>query len=110
MTIDKTINPWLGLAVEQSTTRPAKPNDTVKSDAGLKPSARPTSAAEFISVSPAAKGIIQAVRDTSDDAAGFDPAKVEAIRREIAEGRFPLDADKLARKFRELEEQLGDLG
>jgi anti-sigma28 factor (negative regulator of flagellin synthesis) len=35
---------------------------------------------------------------------------VEAIRREIAEGRFPLDADKLARKFRELEEQLGDLG
>ena len=65
MTIDKTINPWLGLAVEQSTTRPAKPNGTVKSDAGLKPSARPTSAAEFISVSPAAKGIIQAVRDTS---------------------------------------------
>jgi len=109
MTIDKTINPWLGRAVEQTTTRPAKPNGTVKSDAGLKPSARPTSAAEFI-VSPAAKGIIQAVRDTSDDAAGFDPAKVEAIRREIAEGRFPLDADKLARKFRELEEQLGDLG
>lgn len=110
MTIDKTINPWLGRAVEQTTTRPAKSNGAAKADAGLKPSARVATPAEFIKVSPAAQGLAQAVRSTSDDAAGFDPAKVEAIRREIAEGRFPLDADKLARKFRELEEQLGDLG
>jgi flagellar biosynthesis anti-sigma factor FlgM len=40
----------------------------------------------------------------------FDHDKVEAIRREILEGRFPIDEERLARKFRELEQELGDLG
>ena len=40
----------------------------------------------------------------------FDQDKVERIRREILEGRFPIDEERLARKFRELEEELGDLG
>lgn len=40
----------------------------------------------------------------------FDHDKVESIRREILEGRFPIDEERLARKFRELEEELGNLG
>ncbi|NBU24212.1 MAG: flagellar biosynthesis anti-sigma factor FlgM [Gammaproteobacteria bacterium] len=40
----------------------------------------------------------------------FDHDKVEAIRREIREGRFPIDEERLAKKFRELEKELGDLG
>ena len=52
---------------------------------------------------------MQAVQGSPDDEM-FDRVKVEKIRREIAEGRFPIDEDRLAKKFRELEEQLGDLG
>lgn len=40
----------------------------------------------------------------------FDQDKVDSIRREILEGRFPIDEDRLAKKFRELEKELGDLG
>jgi flagellar biosynthesis anti-sigma factor FlgM len=40
----------------------------------------------------------------------FDHDKVESIRREIREGRFPIDEERLAKKFRELEQELGDLG
>jgi flagellar biosynthesis anti-sigma factor FlgM len=40
----------------------------------------------------------------------FDQDKVESIRREILEGRFPIDEDRLASKFRELEKELGGFG
>lgn len=40
----------------------------------------------------------------------FDQDKVDSIRREILEGRFPIDEERLAKKFRELEKELGDLG
>jgi len=40
----------------------------------------------------------------------FDQDKVESIRREIREGRFPIDEERLAKKFRELEQELGNLG
>jgi flagellar biosynthesis anti-sigma factor FlgM len=40
----------------------------------------------------------------------FDQDKVDSIRREILEGRFPIDEERLAKKFRELEEELGNLG
>jgi flagellar biosynthesis anti-sigma factor FlgM len=40
----------------------------------------------------------------------FDQDKVDSIRREILEGRFPIDEDRLASKFRELEKELGGFG
>jgi flagellar biosynthesis anti-sigma factor FlgM len=40
----------------------------------------------------------------------FDQDKVESIRREILEGKFPIDEDRLASKFRELEKELGSFG
>jgi len=40
----------------------------------------------------------------------FDQDKVESIRREILEGKFPIDEDRLASKFRELEKELGGFG
>jgi flagellar biosynthesis anti-sigma factor FlgM len=39
----------------------------------------------------------------------FDQDKVDSIRREILEGKFPLDEDRLASKFRELEKELGGI-
>jgi anti-sigma28 factor (negative regulator of flagellin synthesis) len=39
----------------------------------------------------------------------FDQDKVDSIRREILEGKFPIDEDRLASKFRELEKELGGI-
>lgn len=69
----------------------------------------PASPADVVRISVTAKGMLQAVKSSAVDEE-FDKARVESIRREIAEGRFPIDEDRLARKFRELEERLGDLG
>jgi len=40
----------------------------------------------------------------------FDEERVESIRRDIREGRFPIDEERLAKKFQELEKELGNLG
>jgi flagellar biosynthesis anti-sigma factor FlgM len=40
----------------------------------------------------------------------FDQDKVDSIRREILEGRFPIDEDRLASKFRELEKEIRGFG
>lgn len=65
--------------------------------------------ADVVRVSTQAKEMLQAVRNSGDDDT-FDQTRVESIRREIREGRFPIDEERLARKFRELEKELGDLG
>jgi flagellar biosynthesis anti-sigma factor FlgM len=70
---------------------------------------KPVSTADVVRISVTAKGMLQAVKSSADDEE-FDQARVDSIRREIAEGRFPIDEDRLAQKFRELEEQLGDFG
>jgi len=67
------------------------------------------SALDAVRISSTAKEMLQAAQGSPDDET-FDRDKVEQIRREIAEGRFVIDEDRVARKFRELEEQLGDLG
>jgi flagellar biosynthesis anti-sigma factor FlgM len=40
----------------------------------------------------------------------FDQDKVDSIRREILEGKFPIDEDRLASKFRELEKEIRGFG
>ena len=62
-----------------------------------------------VKVSAAAKEMAQAVRQVAGDEA-FDQKKVDRIRKEILEGRFPIDEERLARKFMELENELGELG
>ena len=62
-----------------------------------------------VKVSAAAKEMAQAVRQVAGDEA-FDQRKVDRIRKEILEGRFPIDEERLARKFMELENELGELG
>ena len=69
--------------------------------------ARPTTAA--VEVSTMASQIAQAVKGSSSEEV-FDQKKVDRLRKEIAEGRVPIDAEKLARKFLDLEQALGDLG
>lgn len=69
--------------------------------------ARPATAT--VEVSTVASQIAQAVKGSGGEEV-FDQKKVDRLRREIAEGRAPVDAEKLARKFLDLERVLGDLG
>jgi len=62
-----------------------------------------------VKVSTAAKEMAQAVKQIANDEA-FDQKKVDRIRKDILEGRFPIDEERLARKFMELENELGELG
>jgi len=66
-------------------------------------------ATQTVTVSAAASEMLQAVR-TAGATEGFDQKKVDRLRKEIADGRVPLDAQKLAEKFLDLEMQLGSLG
>lgn len=43
------------------------------------------------------------VREQIDSAPEVDMARVEAIKQAIAEGRFPIDPERVAEKFIELE-------
>jgi flagellar biosynthesis anti-sigma factor FlgM len=62
-----------------------------------------------VRVSAAAKEMAQAIRLSGGDDT-FDQKKVDRIRKEILEGRFPINEERLARKFMELENELGELG
>ena len=111
MSIDKIAPHANGAASTQRTPRAATLGPDQKS--GLAKASVPAqltgAGADAVRISSTAKEMMQAVQGSPDDER-FDRVKVEKIRREIAEGRFPIDEDRLAQKFRELEEQLGDLG
>jgi flagellar biosynthesis anti-sigma factor FlgM len=83
-------------------------------DADQQASTRSAVANEVVSlpvkVSATAQQMMQAARLATDGKESFDAKKVERLRREIMEGRFPIDEERLARKVMELEQQLGDLG
>jgi len=66
-------------------------------------------ASDPVQVSSVSRELSAALGATAMDEV-FDQDKVESIRREIREGRFPIDEERLAKKFRELEKELGDLG
>lgn len=109
MSIDKIFpNTTVAPAPQRSSRAPTLGSDQKTGVTRLPLQGQP-SAADVVRISATAKEMLQAVHGSSDEES-FDQAKVESIRREIAEGRFPIDEDRLARKFRELEEQLGDLG
>ncbi len=46
---------------------------------------------------------LQAVRERIDQSPEVDEERVQAIKQRIADGDYPIDAEKVARKFAELE-------
>lgn len=46
---------------------------------------------------------LQAVRERIDQSPEVDQERVDAIKQRIAEGDYPIDAEKVARKFAEFE-------
>lgn len=82
---------------------------TVQGDRAAAPNTAVAAALDPVRLSNVAREMSAALGPNAADEV-FDHDKVEAIRREIREGRFPIDEERLARKFRELEQELGDLG
>ncbi len=56
--------------------------------------------------SPETSGRLQAVREAIANTPEVDRAKVESIKERIAAGEYPVDADRVASKFIELEQLL----
>ena len=52
-------------------------------------------------------GRLQAIREAIAGTPEVDRARVDAIKERIAAGDYPVDADRVARKFIELEQLLG---
>jgi len=84
-------------------------NQPVQSDRSAAQAATVAASVDPVQVSTVSREMSAALGPHSMDEV-FDHDKVEAIRREIREGRFPIDEERLAKKFRELERELGDLG
>ena len=81
----------------------------VASNSNPVPHPETSAALDPVRVSQMSRELSAALGATAADDV-FDQDKVDSIRREILEGRFPIDEDRLAKKFRELEKELGDLG
>ena len=121
MTIDKIQPTPLPSVVETKVTKTAEEADKARAlttqrtlDNNQQAAARAAAANEVVTlpvkVSTTAQQMLQASRLASDGKESFDAKKVERLRREIMEGRFPIDEERLAHKVMELEQQLGDLG
>jgi flagellar biosynthesis anti-sigma factor FlgM len=109
MSIEKILPQPNGAASTQRPLRSLSLGADQKAALATAPTSTHPSALDAVRISSTAKEMLQAVQGSPEDET-FDRDKVEQIRREIAEGRFVIDEDRVARKFRELEEQLGDLG
>jgi len=108
MTIDK-IQPPQPSSVQTQATAARQLKDTaVQQQTAQRASAEVTVLP--VRVSAAAKEMAQAIRQAGGNDETFDQKKVDRIRKEILEGRFPINEERLARKFMELENELGELG
>lgn len=80
-------------------TGPASNGPRGRDDAGS------ASAADQVELSPAARNL-KSLEQAAQTSADIDTAKVEQIRAQIAEGRYHVDADKLAGQMLDLERKL----
>ncbi len=79
--------------------RGKQPGTASQAQRGGQSPEQPATAADQASMSDR----LQAVRERIDNAPDVDMDKVAAIRQSIAEGNYPLDADRIANKFADLE-------
>jgi len=97
------------LAAAKTQAAQVKSPQRASAQAAASAPAAAEAATQTVKVSAAATEMLQAVRGAGTSE-GFDQKKVDRLRKEIADGRVPLDAQKLAEKFMDLEMQLGNLG
>lgn len=63
---------------------------------------RPQGSGDSASLSPRLQAVLDGIRQTPD----VDQARVDALRQQIADGDYPLDADKVASRMMDLERLL----
>ncbi len=85
--------------VGPATAQPGKGQKTSAEDAPAGPARGDTAGADEAATSER----LQTVRDRIDGTPEVDHDRVEAIKERIANGDYPIDAEKIARKFAELE-------
>lgn len=95
--------------------RPRMPGTNIGEPSGRSPVARredaPAVAGEknvHRDGSPETSGRLRAVQDAIANTPEVDRARVESIKERIAAGDYPVDADRVAAKFIELEKLLND--
>ncbi|TMN41927.1 flagellar biosynthesis anti-sigma factor FlgM [Pseudoalteromonas sp. S2755] len=66
--------------------------------ASVKSSATPKAAADSVSLTPQAQQL-KTVNEKAQQSSGFDDKKVEELKKAIAEGKYQVDAEKLAKNI-----------
>lgn len=61
-------------------------------------SAAPKAAADSVSLTPQAKQL-KALQEKAQQSSGFDSNKVAELKKAISEGKYQIDADKLAKNI-----------
>lgn len=80
------------------------------SDAGADVTAKSGSdsgSGDTVSLSSRSQQVIE-LQQHLDSSTGIDQARVDAIKQQIAEGNYPLDAEKIAENMLKLEQSLID--
>ena len=73
-------------------------------DATAKGSSKPASE-DTVSLSTRSQQVIE-LQQHLDSSTGIDRARVDAIKQQIAEGNYPLDAEKIAENMLKIEQSL----
>ncbi|ASD67522.1 MULTISPECIES: flagellar biosynthesis anti-sigma factor FlgM [Pseudoalteromonas] len=66
--------------------------------ASVKSPATPKAAADSVSLTPQAQQL-KTVNEKAQQSSGFDDKKVEELKKAIAEGKYQVDAEKLAKNI-----------
>jgi len=87
---------------------PRKPEQSQEQVEPVAKTAAPPERSDVVSFTPTAEALAQLHEDMRSGAP-IDRQKVEAIKQALAAGEYQLDAERIARKFVEIEEALGKL-
>ncbi|HEY9202233.1 MAG TPA: flagellar biosynthesis anti-sigma factor FlgM [Gammaproteobacteria bacterium] len=88
-------------ALNNNTAAGSKANDA---DALAKSGSKPASE-DTVSLSTRSQQVIE-LQQHLDSSTGIDRARVDAIKQQIADGNYPLDAEKIAENMLKIEQSL----
>lgn len=94
--------PSLDRPLGESQRSRANPGNTPAAESGRQQPAGETGTRDSANLSPRLQAALDGIRQTPD----VDQARVDALRQSIADGSYPVDADKIASRMIDLERLL----